>query len=104
MSLKKQFLKAKATCKVSFRLSKNETNNADHVLLAGSFTNWEAEALEMNKLKSGDFTLVVTLPAEQEFEFRYLLNNTTWINDTEPDAFVSNEFGDQNSVVSTYSV
>lgn len=101
MSLKKQFLKATPSCKVTFRLSKSEVNDAEKVMLAGSFSNWEAEAIEMNKLKSGDFTATLTLPSGQQFEYRYLVDGTTWINDPEPDAFLPNGMGGENSVIST---
>lgn len=101
MSLKKQFLKNGDVCKVTFRLSKAESNNAEKVNLVGSFNGWSTETAMMSPLKSGDFTLTLSLPLGQEFEFRYLLDNTTWINDPEADAFVQNGLGEENSLLKT---
>lgn len=101
MSLKKQFLKSGDTCKVTFRLSKTEANDAKKVNLVGSFNNWDINSDEMTPLKSGDFTLVVTLPINQDIEYRYLLDGNEWINDPEADAYCSNGQGENNSVVKT---
>ena len=101
MSLKKQFLKSNASCKITFRLTKKDSNGAENVKLVGSFTNWEKDAIEMSKLKSGDFTATVTLPANNQYEFRYLLDGTSWLNDSEADAFQANGLGEENSVLST---
>ncbi len=40
MSLKKQFLKSKPVCKVSFRLDASEALGANKVQLLGDFNNW----------------------------------------------------------------
>ena len=101
MAIKKQFLKSKPECKVTFKLSKNEIGNVDKVSLLGSFTNWEANAIEMNKLKTGDFTAVITLPSNSSYEFRYLADGNAWFNDPEADAYQLNGLGAQNCVVST---
>lgn len=101
MSLKKQFLKSNASCKVTFRVTKSEANGATDVKLAGSFTNWESDAIEMTQLKSGDFTANVTLPSNTQFEYRYLVDGTNWMNDSEPDAYQANGLGEENSVIST---
>ncbi|MBN2806494.1 MAG: isoamylase early set domain-containing protein [Prolixibacteraceae bacterium] len=101
MSLKKQFLKSSDVCKVTFRLSKADTNNAEKVNLAGSFNGWNTQSELMSSLKSGDFTLTLSLPVNQEYEFRYLLNDTQWINDPEADAYAQNGLGEENSILKT---
>lgn len=101
MSVKKQFLNSKPECKVTFRLSKNECENAENVALLGSFTNWKANAVRMNKLKSGEFTAVVTLPSNASYEYRYLINGSKWINDPQADGYRENGLGSKNSVVTT---
>lgn len=101
MSLKKQFLKSKPVCKVAFRLTKTEVENANDVKIVGSFNNWDTKVESMKQLKSGDFTATLELPVNENIEFRYLVNDALWVNETEADAVVPNAFGDSNSLIST---
>lgn len=101
MSVKKQFLKSGKTCKITFRLTKDEVENAENVMLLGNFTDWEGEPISMKKLKSGEFTTVVSLPANQSFEFRYLVNGEQWMNEAAADGYVANLLGTENCVIST---
>jgi hypothetical protein len=41
------------------------------------------------------------VPKEQQFQFRYLVDHTTWVNDETADAYCANEFGGQNGVLDT---
>lgn len=87
MSLKKQYLKTKPVCKVTFKLSAEEAQNAESAKLVGDFNEWDLEAEPMKKLKNGGFTQTVNLAAETEYQFRYLLDDATWENDWEADAY-----------------
>ena len=101
MSIKKQFLKSRPICKVTFRLSKAEADNADSVHLVGEFNNWSKQKTSMKKLKNGSFTITLDLDRDREYQFRYLLDKQTWINDTDADKYAPSGFaGTQNSVVS----
>ena len=54
----------------------------------------------MKRLKSGEFTVVVDLVPGQAYQFRYLIDQTTWENDWEADRYVKSDLGDcENSVV-----
>ncbi|WP_298371128.1 isoamylase early set domain-containing protein [uncultured Lutibacter sp.] len=101
MSLKKQYLKSKPVCKVTFLLDKEEALGAERVDLLGEFNNWNtAEPVIMKKLKNGSFKVVIDLPAEQEFQFKYLLDGEKWVNDANADKFVGSGLGaEENSVV-----
>ncbi|WP_111706726.1 isoamylase early set domain-containing protein [Lutibacter citreus] len=101
MSLKKQYLKSKPVCKVTFLLDKEEALEAERVDLLGEFNNWNtAEPVIMKKLKNGSFKVVIDLPAEKEFQFKYLLDGEKWVNDTNADKFVNSGLGaEENSVV-----
>lgn len=101
MSFKKQFLKSKPVCKVSFRLDAAEASGAKKVQLLGDFNNWDKSAEPMTALKSNDFTAILELEAGKEFQFRYLIDGTEWKNDSQADSYVANSFGEENSVVST---
>jgi len=74
MSFKKQFLKSKPVCKVSFRFEAELANGASTVQLLGDFNNWDKSAAPMTALKSNDFTATLELEAGKEYQFRYLLN------------------------------
>ena len=98
--LKKQFLKSKPICKVTFNLEKEASTAADSVKLVGDFNEWNLkEAVEMKALKKGGFKTVLSLEVGKSYEFRYLINDETWENDWEADKYVPNEFGTENSVV-----
>lgn len=98
--LKKQFLKSKPVCKVTFNLAKEACETADSVKLVGDFNEWNVEeAVEMKSLKKGGFKTVLNLETGKNYEFRYLINGETWENDWEADQYVPNEFGTENSVV-----
>lgn len=100
MSIKKQFLKSKPVCKVSFKVSKEMANGASKVNLAGDFNQWNETSDEMNALKDGSFSLSVDLESGREYQFRYILDGTTWINDEAADAYKSSGFaGTENSVI-----
>ena len=99
MSLKKQILKSKPACKVTFRVSKEMANGAETVSVVGDFNNWDASAAPMSKLKTGEFTSLLELEKGKAYEFRYLINGSEWCNDSEADSYVPNGFGAENSVV-----
>jgi 1,4-alpha-glucan branching enzyme len=101
MSVKKQFLKSKPVCKVSFRLDANEAPEAKTVQLLGDFNNWDKSIEPMNTSKTNDFTATLELETGKTYQFRYLINGKVWKNDSQADYFAANSFGEENSVVST---
>ncbi len=101
MSFKKQFLKSKPVCKVSFRLDAAEASGAKKVQLLGDFNNWDKSTEPMTALKSNDFTATLELEAGKEFQFRYLIDGSDWKNDSQADYVLANSFGEENSVIST---
>jgi len=101
MSLKKQYLKSKPVCKVTFSMDKEAVSGAEKVDLLGEFNNWNtAEPVKMKMLKNGTFKVTIDLPAENEFQFKYLLDGEIWINDESADKYVNSGLGaEENSVV-----
>ena len=101
MSIKKQYLKSKPVCKISFRVTKEESQSADSVKIVGEFNEWNKDAEPMKKLKSGDFTQTLNLETGKEYQFKYLVNDTDWVNETEADKVVPNGIveGEFNSVI-----
>ncbi len=101
MSIKKQYLKSKPVCKVSFKVSAEEANGAKKVQILGDFNNWNEKAAPMKSLKSGDFTQTINLDAGKEYQFRYLMDSKVWANEVSADGKVANDFNEHNDVVST---
>ena len=101
MSIKKQYLKSKPVCKLSFRVTKEEVQSADTVKIVGEFNEWDKDAAPMKKLKSGDFTQTLDLETGKEYQFKYLVNDTVWANETEADKMVPTGIvqGEFNSVI-----
>ncbi|MCU4676717.1 isoamylase early set domain-containing protein [Catenovulum sp. 2E275] len=100
MSLKKQYLKSKPVCKVTFRLTAEQAQQADEVYLVGDFNKWDHVSHPMKKLKNGDFTLNLDLTSGEAYQFKYLLNGETWENDWDADNYLPSPVGGtDNSVV-----
>ncbi|MDP5029380.1 MAG: isoamylase early set domain-containing protein [Paraglaciecola sp.] len=100
MAFKKQYLKSKAVCKVTFKISKDEAREAESVRLVGDFNNWDTAAVPMKKLKDGSFTATVELEKDAKYQFRYLLNDQEWENDWSADEYLPSPVSlDENSVV-----
>jgi 1,4-alpha-glucan branching enzyme len=99
MGLKKQYVKKKSCCKVTFRLPKQAAPAAEMVTVVGEFNNWDKNGTKMQKLKSGDFKTTIELACNKEYRFRYLIDSSRWENDWAADKYLPNEYGDDDSVV-----
>ena len=100
MSIKKQYLKSKPVCKVTFRISEELGNSAGTAYVVGEFNNWDFFSTPMKKLKKGAFTATLDLEKGREYQFRYLLDKKHWENDANADRFEVTPFGDsENSVI-----
>jgi 1,4-alpha-glucan branching enzyme len=98
--LKKQQLKSKPVCKVTFTLP--DSVKAESAYLVGDFNNWDEKATPMKKAKKGgQFSITLELETGREYQFRYLVNGTDWHNDWHADKYVPNPFSGDNSVVTT---
>ena len=96
MAIKKQFLKSKPVCKVTFTLAAKEANN---VAVVGSFNNWNSESTPLKKLKNGSFKGTVDLKSDSSYEFRYLVDGV-YVNEEQADAYAWNDYaGAENSVL-----
>ena len=100
VGIKKDYLKRKEVCKVTFRLPRIAATDAKNVCIVGEFNDWNIYANPMKKLKSGDYTITLELEPGREYQFRYLIDETRWENDWNADKYVKSPFGDsENSVV-----
>jgi 1,4-alpha-glucan branching enzyme len=96
MSIKKQFVKTKPVCKVTFSVEAKEATTASVV---GEFNNWDQAAGELSKLKNGTFKGVFELPKDASYEFKYVIDGN-FVNEPEADSFKWNDFaGTENGVI-----
>lgn len=99
MAIKKQTFKSKPQVKVTFNIPAELAGEARQAAILGDFNNWNPAEGEMNRLKSGDFKTMLELEAGREYQFRYLVDGERWVNETEADKQVVNQFGSENSVL-----
>jgi len=100
MSVKKQYLKTKTVCKVTFNLPKDIAKSAGSVYLVGDFNSLDASSHPMKLQKDGSFNLTINLEKGGEYQYRYLLDGSSWENDDCADKYVKSPYGDsENSVV-----
>ncbi len=101
MAIEKQMLKKNNQCKVKFMLPGEIAEAATSVHLVGDFNNWDRMDMPMKKRKDGTFYVSIELEPGREYQFRYLLDNHRWENDSEADKHVPSGVGDStNSVLS----
>ncbi|MBI4827188.1 MAG: isoamylase early set domain-containing protein [Nitrospirae bacterium] len=97
--IKKQYLKTKEECRVTFRLPEDAAHEAGSASIVGDFNNWSISETPMKKLKNGDFTVTISLPCNKEYRFRYLIDGNRWENDWFADKYLPNCYGCDDSVV-----
>lgn len=96
MSVKKQFIKTKPVCKVTFSI---EAKEANQVAVIGDFNDWKIEDGTMSKLKNGTFKGTFELDKDSTYEFKYVVDGA-YINESEADSYRWNDFaGTENSVL-----
>jgi 1,4-alpha-glucan branching enzyme len=100
VGIKKEYLRSKNVCKVTFRLPRIAAREAKNVNIVGDFNDWNIYASPMNKLKNGDYTLTLELEPGREYQFRYLIDESQWENDWNADKYLKSPYGDSdNSVI-----
>jgi 1,4-alpha-glucan branching enzyme len=97
--LKKQHLKSRPTCKVTFTLP--EEIAAESASRVGEFNSWDPGAHPLRQLRSGCWRTTVELEPGQSYRFRYLVNGSDWYNDEAADSYLVNGFDSEDSIVQT---
>jgi 1,4-alpha-glucan branching enzyme len=96
MSVKKQFVKTKPVCKVTFSV---EAKTANEASVVGDFNNWSLEEGALSKLKNGTFKATFDLNKDAVYEFKYVIDGV-FVNEPEADSFRWNDYaGAENSVL-----
>ena len=98
--MKKRYLKTKPVCKVTFELPKEAVKSAERVYVVGEFNDWDAQSTPMKKRRDGSYWVTLDLQRDQEYQYRYLIDEMRWENDWAADGYVPSPYGDSdNSLV-----
>ena len=97
--LKKQYLKGKPICKVTFTLPKEAAEGTQEVKILGDFNEWSWEKGAPMKVVKNEYQAVLQLATGRSYQFRDMMDRDRWENDHQADAYVPNEFGGDNSVL-----
>jgi len=96
MAIKKQFIKTKPLCKVTFSV---EAKEATAAAVIGDFNNWDPKEGELSKLKNGTFKATFDVNKDNSYEFKYVIDGA-FVNDDTADSYKWNDFaGAENSVL-----
>jgi len=95
MAIKKQYLKSKPICKVTFTVP---AKGAKKVAVIGTFNEWNTKAAQLRKLKNGTFKGVIDLEKDKSYEFRYLVDNE-YRNDEQADKYVWSDYAGADNAV-----
>jgi 1,4-alpha-glucan branching enzyme len=100
MSVTKQYLKRKPTCKVTFELPPLAAGHASRVNIVGDFNNWSTSATPMKRSENGGFMVTLDLKKGRQYQFLYLIDTCIWEVEREADTFVKSPYGNcDNSLV-----
>lgn len=96
MAIKKQFVKTKPVCKVTFSV---EAKDAAAAAVVGDFNSWNPAEGALGKQKNGTFKGTFEIDKDASYEFRYVIDGQ-FVNDAEADSYQWNDFaGAENSVL-----
>jgi 1,4-alpha-glucan branching enzyme len=95
--VKTQRARRKGFVSVTFSLPGAEAATV-HVM--GDFNDWRP-VHAMRRTRDGPWELTLELEPGREYQFKYLADETVWINDPDADKSVANPYGGENSVVAT---
>ena len=70
------------TTKITFTLPAEAVEGATEAILLGDFNNWNPEkAPKLERQQDGSFKAVAQLEAGHTYQYRFLLDNSRWVND-----------------------
>ena len=95
--MKKSYTKTGVSCRVTFELPAEV--GARKVSLCGEFNDWDATQHPLTRRKNGNFSTTISLKPGKSYRFRYWVDDERWENDWNADAYLPNDFGTEDSVV-----
>jgi 1,4-alpha-glucan branching enzyme len=84
--------------RVIFKVPSEVARN--HVSVVGDFNDWDSEKHMMKfDEKTREWTRAISLKPGKSYQFRYVCDDTRWLNDESADDYVANGFFSENSVL-----
>lgn len=74
---------------------------AEYVMIAGDFTDWDPEILEMYDIGDGWWEAVLELEPGI-YQYKFVVNGEEWVFDPNAFAYIDDGFGGKNSVIEVY--
>ena len=96
--MKKTYSKTTLECKVTFQISAEILSGSKNVCISGDFNGWSLDANPL-KVAKGEGSISLVLEPGREYQYKFVIDGNRWENDPEANRFVSNEFGEANSIV-----
>jgi hypothetical protein len=95
------FVKSRNAYRLTFEVPPDELPEGEvrSLGVAGSFNDWNAAAAPFKWLKKGVYKATVELAEPGVYHYRFLLNDAQWLNDWHAEAYVRNEHGEDNCVI-----
>ena len=75
--------------------------DAEYVMIAGDFNDWDPESLEMYEVGDGWWEAVLELEPGV-YQYKFVVNGEEWESDPNAFAYVDDGFGGKNSVLEVY--
>lgn len=75
--------------------------DAEYVMIAGNFNDWDPESLEMYEIGDGWWEAVLELKPGV-YQYKFVVNGEDWVSDPNAFAYVDDGFGGKNSVLEVY--
>jgi 1,4-alpha-glucan branching enzyme len=67
--------------------------------LCGDFNDWDRTSHRMKRRKDGSFHLTISLKPGQQYRYRFFLDDERWENDWSAEAYLPNDYGGEDSVL-----
>jgi 1,4-alpha-glucan branching enzyme len=94
---KKTYGKTTKTCRVTFELPAEVS--AQTASVCGDFNDWSPTDHPMVRRKDGRFSVTISLPVDQSYRYRFLLDGVRWENDWDAEMYVTNSYGTEDSLI-----
>ncbi len=95
----KKYLKTRNACKVTFRLPVIAAPPAERVYLVGDFNNWNPAAGLMNRLKNGEYKLIVEMTPGRKYRYRYVVDGCLYMTDPFAEEYAESLYGIRKNAV-----
>ncbi len=99
MALTKTYIKSKKKFKVAFELPVEANPENKEIRLVGQFNNWNWEKAPVLKRNKKCFKTTLELSPGNTYEFRYLADQSFWINDWSADGYVRSPLSVEDNCV-----